>query len=101
MVTTTATAGDVKAPRVRPPVLRSGAGVVRATVVALAVTARDTAETARMADVLGLDLGWAPWLVPVTGTAGTLSAVAVVGLLLSAGFLAPPVGRRAAGIAAL
>lgn len=99
--TTTATAGGIKAPGIRRPVLLGGAGVVLAAVVALAVTARETAETARMADVLGLDLGWAPWLVPVTGTAGTLSAVAVVGLLLSAGFLARPASRRATGIAAL
>ncbi|GIJ54522.1 hypothetical protein Vau01_020380 [Virgisporangium aurantiacum] len=80
--------------------LLGGTGVVLATVVALAVSARDTAENARMADVLGLDLGWAPWLVPVAGTAGTLSAVAVVGLLLSAGFLSG--GRpRPVAVAAL
>lgn len=66
----------------------AGAGVVLAAVVALAVTARDTNEIVRTAGVLGLDLGWAPWLAPVAGVAATLSAVTVVGLLLSAGFLA-------------
>ncbi len=85
MVTDTVTAAPAWAPPRR--VLFGGAATVLATIVALAVTAPDTAYTARAADVLGLDLGWAPWLVPAANTAATLSAVAVVGLLLSAGFL--------------
>jgi putative copper export protein len=98
MVTDTATAAPGWAPPRR--VLLGGAATVLATIVVLAVTAPDTADNARAADVLGLDLGWAPWLVPVANTAGTLSAVAVVGLLLSAGFLGT--GRaRPAAVAAL
>ncbi|GIJ66760.1 CopD family protein [Virgisporangium ochraceum] len=89
MVTTTAAIGPDRTdrPHVRRRVVLGGAGVVLAAVVVLTVTARDIRDNARSADVLGLDLGWAPWLVPVAGTAGTLSAVAVVGMLLSAAFL--------------
>lgn len=102
MVTDTVTAAPVWAPPRR--VLFGGVATVLATIVALAVTAPDTAYNTRAADVLGLDLGWAPWLVPAANTAATLSAVAVVGLLLSAGFLATslPAGRtRAVTVAAL
>jgi putative copper resistance protein D len=70
-----------------PDAARRHTGAALATVVVLALTARDNAEYVRSAGVLGLDPGWAPWLVPATSTAGTLCAVAVVGMLLSKGFL--------------
>lgn len=74
-------------PRSAYRALLVGAGAVLAAIVVLALTADETNEYVRTADVLGLDPGWAPWLVPVAGTTGTLSAVAVVGLLLARGFL--------------
>jgi putative copper resistance protein D len=98
MATTTAAAVRPDLPPVRHRVLLGGAGVVLAAVVVLAVTASETREYMRSTDVLGLDPGWAPWLVPVAGTTGTLSAVAVVGMLLSAAFLT---GGRMSAVPAL
>lgn len=98
MVTDTLTSAKGWAPSQR--VLLGGTATVLAVVVVLAVTAPDTAYNTRAAGVLGLDLGWAPWLVPVSNTAATLSAATVVGLLLSVGFLS--VGRtRHVAVAAL